>query len=205
MHKMKKILTIAILLVSHSLNAQVKGSFTDTRDGKVYKTVKIGTQTWMAENLAYKATSGCWVYENTEGNAAIYGYLYNWETAKKSCPSGWHLPSDSEWEILSSYFKGGGNYAGGKLKEIGTTHWYNPNSEATNESGFTALPGGNYYEGSKGFGGIGERGIWWTSSICPNFGQNYSWSRALYFNYGTGASNTPEDVTNGYSVRCVKD
>lgn len=147
--------TIVILAISFCLVAQPTGTFTDPRDGKVYKTVKIGTQTWMAENLDFKAESGCWAYNNDQNNVKTYGYLYNWKTAKKVCPSGWHLPSKDEWSALLTYF-GGEESAGDKLKEAGTVHWQKPVSAATNESGFTAIPGGfrKMKRASSGFLGI---------------------------------------------------
>ena len=93
-------------------------TFTDLRDGKTYKTVKIGTQTWMAENLAYKAINGCWAYNNDENNISKYGLLYNNETAIIACPSGWHLPSEKELEILINYL-GGADVACSKLNDAG--------------------------------------------------------------------------------------
>jgi len=140
MKKKTLLLTIAFFPIVLSLSAQEKGTFTDSRDGKTYKTVKIGTQTWTAENLAFKSNNGCWAYDDEVANAAIYGYLYNWETAKAACPKGWHLPSVEEWTILVNYL-GGDSIAGGKLKAIGTTYWTAPNAGASNQSVFSALPG----------------------------------------------------------------
>jgi len=120
---------------------ETKGTFTDARDNHVYKWVGIGEQVWMAENLAYKPSSGnYWAYNNDQNNITIYGYLYDWETACNVCPSGWHLPSDAEWTKLTNYL-GGEEIAGGKLKA--TTGWNSPNSGADNSSGFSGLPGGS--------------------------------------------------------------
>jgi uncharacterized protein (TIGR02145 family) len=112
------LLTLAIVFIALSSLAQEAGTFTDPRDGKTYNTIKIGTQTWMAENLAYKAGNGCWAYDDNPENVAKYGYLYYYETAKTVCPEGWHLPGDMEWNILVKYL-GGDKVAGGKLKENG--------------------------------------------------------------------------------------
>ena len=127
------------------------GTFKDSRDGKVYKTVKIGTQTWMAENFAFKAIGGCWALDNKISNVNKFGYLYNWETAKKVCPKGWHLPTENEFEILRSYL-GGAHIACEKLKS--TSGWDNGNDDnenGNNESGFNAFPSGKYYDSSTTF------------------------------------------------------
>jgi uncharacterized protein (TIGR02145 family) len=134
------LMTIAILNPAISSIAQITGTFKDSRDGRTYITISIGTQTWMAENLAFKADIGCWEYDNDQ-NKVTYGCLYNWETAKSVCPSGWHLPANYEFTVLTN-FLGGDSVAGVKLKEAGIAHWASPNSGATNETGFTALPGG---------------------------------------------------------------
>ena len=112
----KSILVIALMFYGIIIKAQESGTFTDPRDGKVYKTVTIGTQTWFAENLAYKLSNGCYAYRQNEYNVSKYGYLYLYETAKNACPSGWHLPNDIEWNSLIN-FLGGKEVAGVKLKQ----------------------------------------------------------------------------------------
>jgi uncharacterized protein (TIGR02145 family) len=155
----------------------------------------------MAENLAFKSGSGCWAYDNNESNVTIYGYLYNWETAKNVCPSGWHLPADAEWSTLIDYV-GGDSVAGDKLKEAGTTHWEShENIIATNEKGFTALPAGFRQEDHGVFLGVREGGRWWSST---EFNTNDAWFRTMLhiFSNVDRSSNTK---TYGFSVRCVKD
>jgi len=163
------------------------GSFTDTRDGKTYKTVKIGTQVWMAENLNYNIGSGSWCYDDNSSNCNKYGRLYDWETAKKACPAGWHLPSKSEFETLLNNYGGEGSNAYNALIPSGS-------------SGFSALFGGwRYYYGD--FDGIGGRGYFWSSS--PNDSID-AW--------GLGVSSDIKDAyvyiysrSVGFSVRCLQD
>lgn len=198
------------------------GTMTD-QDGNVYKTVTIGTQTWMAENLrTTKYNDGTTIpnitdnyewgglstgaycnYNNTSNTDTIitYGRLYNWYTIKtgKLAPKGWHISTNNEWSQLIDYL-GGISVAGGKLKEIGTTHWYNPNTGATNESGFTALPGG-YRNKYGSFYYIGDIIHLWTSSeSSASFPIYYYVSRSFSSIEG---SNSSKEL--GYSVRCVKD
>jgi len=171
--------------------------FTDARDGKTYQTIRIGDQTWMAENLAYNTGDGCWAYDDNANYAAIYGYLYNWETAKNVSPVGWHLPSDEEWKTLITYL-GGEKVSAVKLKETGSVHWARPNTDATNESGFTALPGG--LKGHRGaFGNIGEYGYWWSSSESDTYN---AWAIYLGVNY---VSIGQWGSYHGFSVRCIRD
>jgi len=166
-------------------------------NGKVYKTVKIGTQIWMAENLAYKPDSGnFWAYDNNQSYVAIYGYLYDWEIAKKICPTGWHLPSDGEWTQLIDYL-GSYEVAGGKMKA--TSGWDIPNTGATNSSGFSALPGGFHrIDGSFDFVG---HGCFWISTH-DDVGDAYK--RGIYWNH-TGIYRYDTYQGEGYSVRCLLD
>ena len=179
------------------------GTFTDPRDGKVYQTVTIGNQEWMAENLAYEPSSGnYWAYDNNNSNVETYGYLYTWETACDVCPDGWHLPTDAEWTELTDYL---GENAGGKLKATGTIKagtglWYDPNTGATNETGFTALPGG-FRGGSGAFGGVGVGGLWWSATEAST---DDAWNRLVgYFDSSVGRNDSDEEL--GFSVRCLRD
>lgn len=191
---------------------------TDSRDGNQYETVSIGSQVWMAENLSYlpsvsppTSESGSsplyYVYNyhctnvadaKATSNYQTYGVLYNWPAALSACPPGWHLPSDGEWTQLTNYL-GGEDVAGGKMKEAGTSHWNSPNEGATNESGFTALPGGSRYL-SDTFIDIGIYGIWWSSSV---FLADNAYYRRLYYSNSEVSSNSTK--YSGFSVRCVKD
>jgi len=201
------------------------GNLTD-QDGNIYKTVKIGEQTWMAENLRTtryqdgsqipnvvnidswnQLTNGAYCYYNNDIlNKNAYGALYNWYTVVdqgKICPSGWHIPSDAEWSDLENSL-GGSISAGMKTKEVGLIHWVSPNIGASNLSGFTALPAGarNYYVNDD-FLGLGYYCMWWSSTEHHTF-NNSAWYRSL---------NTFESVLGrnyylkrvGYSVRCLMD
>lgn len=200
-------------------NSYTPGTFTDSRDGSVYKTMQIGGQVWMAENLKYlpkvvgavtgSVTTPCYYvfgYNDTvvadakaTANYTTYGVLYNWEAAKAACPSGWHLPDDAEWSQLVVKL-GGESVAGDKLKESGTLHWLSPNTGATNETGFTALPGGRRNDdGTFLYSGI--IGYWWSNA---EFGSNTAWGRGMYYN-SDRVSRDACYKEYGFSVRCVKD
>ncbi len=178
-------------------------SFIDSRDGKVYQTVVIGDQEWMAENLAYAPSSGNYcAYDNYNSNVETYGYLYDWQTALNVCPTGWHLPSDYEWTELADYL---GDNAGGKLKatgtiEAGTGLWYEPNTGATNETGFTALPGGGR-DGNGAFSYVGSNGHWWSATEDDTY---YAWYRYMSYDYGNVTRNSYDEEL-GFSVRCLRD
>jgi uncharacterized protein (TIGR02145 family) len=204
-----------------SFTAQDYGSVSDM-EGNEYKTIIIGTQVWMAGNLATTRLSDgsaipevisdavwagltrpgyCW-YKNDEVSfKPEYGALYNWYTVKtgKLCPVGWHVPGDEEWTILTGYL-GGEVVAGGKMKESGTTFWVDPNTGASNTSGFSAYPGGfRYYDGK--FFDFGFSAYWWSAT---EYIPAIAWFRFLYYNETT-AFRFNNQTRNGFSVRCLKD
>ncbi|MDR2583334.1 MAG: hypothetical protein LBC75_07635 [Fibromonadaceae bacterium] len=169
--------------------------FTDKRDRKMYRTVKIGEQVWMAQNLAYNA-KGSKCYDDDENNGIKYGRLYDWDTAMKSCPDGWHLPSMEEWQTLID-FAGGTKVAGKKLRA--TDDWVYDEEKSTDDFGFAALPGGwadawaSYY--------LGEGGFWHSSSTFP---------KADILVYTAMCRFSVFGVMNGvknamYSIRCIKN
>jgi uncharacterized protein (TIGR02145 family) len=191
-------------------------------DNNVYNVVRIGTQLWLKENLkttrfkngtsipltaaeaawAGLTTSGyCW-YDNDDSNKAVYGALYNWFAVKTGnlCPTGWHVANDdTEWITLETYL-GGASPAGGKLKETGTTHWLSPNTGATNETGFTSLPGG-YRHADGSFSDMGYNGYWWSS-------REYNVTDAFFKKMQNTSDKTFRaymDENGGMSVRCIKD
>jgi uncharacterized protein (TIGR02145 family) len=187
-------------------------------EGNIYRTIEIGTQTWMAENLkSTKLNDGtdipfvpdvtlwsglttpgyCWFNNDSVG----YGALYNWYTVNtgKLCPDGWHVPTDEEWTILTDYL-GGKSVAGGKLREAGTTHWQSPNTGATNETGFTGLPAG-YRSYGGGFNSFKNYGFWWSSSDWSSTG---AWYRDVYYGYNS-VDRSNSNKKSGANIRCLKD
>lgn len=225
------LISIVITCITMHSVAQKTGTCTDTRDGNVYKTVTIGKQVWMAENLRYlpgivgpetvSATTPYYYvydYSGTDVGAAkattnykTYGVIYNWTAAMAGvasstknpsgvqgiCPKGWHLPSDAEWMQLVDYL-GGIGLAGIKIQETGTTHWMSPNNKATNESGFTALPGG-YCDGTFHVVGLGT--YWWSAT---EYDATDAWSLSLDY-YTSNVSKIYLYKVLGFSVRCVMD
>jgi uncharacterized protein (TIGR02145 family) len=160
---------------------------------------------------AYSSGAYC-DYNDTPANSITYGRLYNWfvvdnnpatnvasNGGKNVCPIGWHIPSDPEWSNLTT-FLGGESVAGGKLKETGTIHWISPNTSATNETGFTALPGGRRsYYGQ--FWDIGSNGYWWSSTEKNATGQ--SWGRDVFYDFAGVYRSSSGSNKDGKSVRCV--
>ncbi|MFK5857054.1 MAG: FISUMP domain-containing protein, partial [Bacteroidota bacterium] len=188
-------------------------------DGNTYNTVLIGSQCWMAENLnvgtridgvnnpTNDGTIEKYCYNDDNANCTVYGGLYQWDEMMQYattqgvqgiCPDGWHLPTDAELTSLIQ-FLGGVSVAGGKMKEISTTHWNSPNTSATNESGFTALPAGYCYSGS--FSNQGKYNYIWSSTEESGSGTD-SWLRHLYYNGGYVNRYNPIK-TYGFSVRCL--
>jgi uncharacterized protein (TIGR02145 family) len=207
-----------------------QNSFTDSRDGKIYKTVKIGEQVWMAENLNYKSShSEC--YENNLFYCNVYGMLYNWKTAINVCPAGWHLPSDSEWmaltifvgdtisnantalaEMMRSQYERAGISAtvnaevvksfdaGIKLKASGA--WERFSGElGIDKFGFAALPGGFWHSSKYYFAGVKENGLWWSAT-------EYNEHSAYYREMALRSSDVNRNnggKSNLFSVRCIQD
>jgi uncharacterized protein (TIGR02145 family) len=193
MKKLVLLLIAATFVVSAT--AQKSGTLTDSRDGKTYKTVTIGNQEWMAENLAYKPSSGkYWAYDDNKKNVDTYGYLYDWETACNVCPTGWHLPSHEEWTQLTDFV---GSNPSVKLK---AKEGWKSNGNGTDDYGFSALPGGSRrYTGA--FSNIAKDGAWWSSTET---GSSDAWNRVMIPSNGK-VFNIDDSKRNGFSVRCIKD
>ena len=181
-----------------------KGSFADKRDGKVYKTVKIGRQNWFAENLNF-AAKGSVCYENNDANCAKYGRLYDWKTALTACPAGTHLPTDEEWETLVDY-AGGEDEAGEKLKS--TSGWKQHEGESgngTDNYGFAALPGGAFADDH--FEAAGTIGLWWSATEDDD-DDDTAWRRGITngkYMDGESVDKNSNDKASLFSVRCVQD
>lgn len=197
-------------------------------EGNVYQVIKIGSQWWMAENLKVtQYRNGEWIinvtgsktwpalttgafcnYDNDFNNKAIYGNLYNWHAVtdgRNIAPVGWHVPTDDEWQTLIDYL-GGNTLAGGKMKTTGTIEagdglWSEPNEGATNESGFSALPGG-YRLGQGTFDGLGSTPYFWSSTES---GDSTAWR--CYLNSGNSDASCEDSGWKqaGYSIRCIRD
>ena len=188
-------LLIVIILAVVTINAQELGEFNDKRDQHVYKTVKIGEQIWMAENLAFKKKGKyTWVYNNNSSKLEEYGYLYNWKTSKKVCPKGWHLPTKEEFESLLD------NYGGTSKSEV----WDKKSSYTAlinkGKSGFSVIQAGmRNYEGQFDYEGI--HATFWTATDA---GSGAIWQ--LEFNGITKeAEIVGREKVYGLSVRCVKN
>jgi uncharacterized protein (TIGR02145 family) len=188
----------ALMIIMINADAQTTGTLKDPRDGQIYKTVKIGDQWWMAQNLNYK-TSDSFCYLLDSSFSKTYGRLYVYDDAKNACPAGWHLPDDAEWTKLSDYL-GGSGIAGGKMKATNTGLWNYFDISDSNSSGFSALPGGCHSTDWE-FGLMKFLGFWWTSTAYTDLS---AWDR--YMECGlTELSRADAKKMNGFSVRCVKD
>jgi uncharacterized protein (TIGR02145 family) len=204
-------------------NAALGTGTVKDRDGNVYKTVRIGTQVWMAENLrTTKYRNGdpipqviantswsvlnsgayCWYNNDDKASKITYGALYNWfaiDDKRNIAPIGWHIPTDKEWAVLVTFLKGD-QYAGDALKETQTSHWSDPNSAATNSSGFSALPGG--YRNKDGiFKNINVCGGWWADT---EYTKSLGWYRYVD-NVSSSIHNVSTYKNCGFSIRCIKD
>jgi len=184
-------------------------TFKDGRDGQKYKTVKIGNQVWMAQNLNYQMGNS-WCYGDDNSNCKKYGRLYDWKTASAACPAGWHLPSHEDWNVLGLLVGAeekiydrvvGWVAAGGMLK---SASGWEGNGNGLDAVGFSALPGGyrqpNYPTDS--YNDVGMEGAWW-SSTSNSEGNAYSTNNMSYDH--NDAKRTYIETRFGLSVRCIKD
>ena len=191
-------LTIFLVLnfFNQSLLAQSYGTMNDDRDGKTYKTITIGTQTWMAQNLAYSSGAiKCFAYNNDPTLIQKYGGLYNWENAKNSCPNGWKLPSNEDWLTLTNYL---GDEFKPKLMKTGAWRSDEPTS---NSSGFSGIPAG-MVDNTGTFRNLGVGSYFWSSTFSH---QSFAFARELGQNAGNYASHAfGSNVNIGMSVRCLK-
>ena len=199
-------------------------SITDA-DGNVYTSVTIGTQEWMAENLRttkysdgtaipnvtsnsdWKSLStGGWCnYNNSSSNEATYGKLYNWYAASDSrnvCPTGWHVPTDAEWTVLTDYLAANGHNGAEGTALKATSGWndFEGSGNGTDDYGFLGFPGG-YRSNDGSFNSIGNDGNWWSSSQASTFD---AWFRYLYYD-NDSVSSFSSSKENGFSVRCLRD
>ena len=233
LHSIAEIINVNFISVNqsqHSCGAtnvhnpsKTYGTMND-QQGNEYKTIVIGAQEWMAENLKttiyrngnvidnltddsqwFGLTTGAWAsYNNDNQYDCPYGKVYNWFAVadpRYLCPTGWHVPTDGEWTTLYDYLGGlGSEFAGGKMKTTGSQYWNSPNQYATNESGFSGLPGG-YRDYYGDFSNVGYGGSWWSSSES---GTLNAWKRLLSFDFGSAFKGT-YDKRSGLSVRCLRD
>lgn len=190
---MKTLLALLItVIVALNCIAQQTSTFTDPRDGQVYKTVKIGNQTWMAENLNFKPQGDSWCYENEDFLCDTYGRLYPWRVAIYICPRGWRLPSEEDFKILLDSFGGRGSNAYHALKDGGS-------------SGFSALFGGGRWDNGN-FNGIGSSGGFWSSSECNFWPSSESVIHAWRLHIGNSNASIARHFKHlGFSVRCIKN
>jgi uncharacterized protein (TIGR02145 family) len=193
-----KSIILPLFFFSLFTTAQTSDKLVDNRDGHVYKTIQIGSQIWMAENLNFATDTGSICYDNNPSNCNIFGRLYTWEVARQVCPQGWHLPSDNEWQILERFiglpenelnmigFRGGNNNIAGKLKS--KTAWNSSNNLVYEDIGFNVLPAGSYGFHEKYFGLLN----------CN------AWNRDIKDTDNT-IFRSQKYKRVGFSVRCVKD
>jgi len=218
---MKKVSLILAALVFAVIMATSCGG---THEASTSDEVVIGNQVWMTKNLnvdkfqngdpiSEAKTEEEWLlagangqpawcyYNNDPANGDKYGKLYNWHAVNDPrgiAPEGWHVPTNDEWTTLEN-FLGGSSVAGGKMKEVSSL-WRSPNTDATNESGFSGLPGGNRYVAGP-FYFVGESGSWWSST---EESMEDAWNS--HMNYGDGSfSRNHDEKERGLSVRCIKD
>jgi len=220
---------VFICYIGTVLSQKIGTGVTDV-EGNNYKTVIIGNQEWMAQNLKttryndqteipYVDSNHLWegltnspgwcYYDNNIENNSKFGKLYNWNAInpttngnKNICPNGWHIPSDEDWRILVDYL-GGTNIAGGKMKEVGNAVWNSPNESASNSSSFSGVPGG-FRTPNGFFNELGNQGNWWSSTLSTMNVDIYAWAYSLSYTDSIALRNYI-DKMSGLSVRCINN
>jgi uncharacterized protein (TIGR02145 family) len=186
MKTFSSILLLFLSIPALSQDDADKASFTDSRDGKTYKVARIGKQVWMGENLAFKADSNCWAYDDNPDFVPRYGYLYTWEAAQIVCPKNWRLPAKEDYEILLNHLSASGKSS---FKQI----------VSKGRSGFGAIFGGWF--GRHGyFDGIDNNASYWTST---SYGHEYAFELGIHISTQK-AGIQYGDKGMGASVRCIK-
>lgn len=215
--------TINVCTPANVYNSNITYGTMSDQQGNVYKTVVIGSQEWMAENLKTSVyrngttipnvtanaqwsnlTTGAWCsYSNNNQQQCPNGKLYNWYAVANTnglCPVGWHVPTTNDWTNLENYL-GGAFVAGGKLKSTSSQYWQSPNTGADNQSGFSGLPSGSRSSTGTSFADLGLRGYWWSSTSINNTTAN----RFRLSNDMVNSQLVNFDKRSGFSVRCIKD
>jgi len=177
---------------------QDKGTFTDKRDGHTYRWAAFGKQVWLLGNLGYKTPTGSWVYNNDTTKEAAYGRLYDWTTAQKACPKGWHMPKDGEWNTLITIL-GGEDVAGGKLQEADSIPAAIRPAKEGDLDNFTALLAGMRHMDSS-YTGFGMWGGCWSATAPTDIATVF-----LFTRHGKPIGKSSNDKTSAFSVKCVRN
>jgi uncharacterized protein (TIGR02145 family) len=195
------VIVFMIFFTSNTVSAQTNGSFKDKRDGKSYKWVKIGNQTWMAENLAYSPKAmDYYNLEKEDSNLISYGCLYKWETAQNVCPAGWHLPESKDFEELAAFI---GSKPGIKLKA--KTGWLGEDSNGTDEYCFSAVPAGHLSSRNELIH-LGYQGYWWSATKAAPSAKGKPLAFLFYLSSILDSANVfSQNIEVAASVRCIRD
>ena len=201
--KVSNVLKLTEKILSEKPVTVKNNTFTDSRDGQEYKTIKLKDgKTWMAQNLNYDIGEGCWFYDNDSENGKKYGRLYTWEAAQKACPEGWRLPTDDEWwEMTKHYGMAWNNHEGQQKNEEGDAGETAFNALIQGgSSSFSALLGGSRYSDGS-FGSLGVYGDYWSSTEeSSSSAWNYDFE-----GYDKGLDRRLSNKSLGFSCRCLQD
>lgn len=191
------VITVFLVWNPLSLLAQEKGTFKDSRDGRIYQWVKIGKKNWMAENLKFQTPTGSWVYNNDTANLKAYGLLYDHTTAMTACPAGWRMPTDADWALLIEKL-GGVDKAGEKILAFDSVYKAaHPELTPDAKAAFTLFGGVRHADNT--FTGVGQWGALWSATTGADGATNY-----LFAHGDKSISKSTNDKATAFGVRCVK-